>query len=90
MPTLLVGYDLDRPGQEYPGLHDKLKGLGPWWHNLDSTWLVHTELSAVQVRDLLRQLIDANDKLLVIDVSGRQAAWSGIRDPGSAWIKQWL
>ena len=90
MPTLLIGYDLKKPGQEYPDLYERLQALGLWWHHLDSTWLLRTELSAIQVRDRLRQVLDANDKLLVIDVSGRQAAWAGVNERGSAWIKEWL
>lgn len=39
MATLLVGYDLNKPGQNYDDLWVHLKDLGPWWHYLDSTWL---------------------------------------------------
>ena len=89
MPTLLVGYDL-REGQDYEPLVNRLKGMGTWWHHLDSTWLVRTELSAVQLRDALRPLIAVGDKLLVVDVTGRSAAWFGVTEEGSAWMKQWL
>jgi hypothetical protein len=40
MGTLLIGYDLDKPGQDYSNLVAEIKRLGAWWHNLDSTWLV--------------------------------------------------
>jgi hypothetical protein len=87
MNTLLVGYDLDRPGQDYEPVWDKLKSYGTWWHHLDSTWLVKTALSAKEMRDEVNALIDTNDELLVIDVTGDGAAWSGFNAKPSAWLK---
>jgi hypothetical protein len=62
--TLLIGYDLDKPGQSYSPLYEAIKGLGSWWHYLDSTWLVSTSISASAARNRLRPHIDTNDKLL--------------------------
>jgi len=87
MSTFLIGYDLDKPGQHYARLEAEIKSLGGWWHNLDSTWLVVSGLSYTQVRDRLRDALDANDKLLVIDVSGDSAAWSGFSEAAGQWIK---
>jgi hypothetical protein len=53
MPTHIVCYDLNKPGQNYSDLIAKLKSYGNWWHHLDSTWLVVTRLSAQQLRDEL-------------------------------------
>lgn len=89
MRTLLVGYDLNRPGQDYEGLYKALKTSG-WWHHLDSTWLVRTEETPVQLRDRLMQHMDASDTLLVIDVTSDAAAWIGIDQSGSDWIKNYL
>lgn len=63
MNTLLVGYDLYKPLQNYKDLIDKLKGFATWWHHLDSTWLVRTNLTAPQLRDQLKTLIDSDDEL---------------------------
>lgn len=88
MATLLVGYDLNRPGQDYERLIAALKGEGTWWHHLDSTWLVETDKTAVELRNLLRGFIDDDDELLVIDVSGRNWAGSGFADRAYAWLKK--
>lgn len=85
--TLLIGYDLNK-AKDYPALHDAIKTLGPWWHHLDSTWLVKASRSAAEVRDALRQHIDADDELLVIDVSGDARAWTGFNASGSKWLKE--
>jgi hypothetical protein len=86
MPTLLIGYDLNKPGQNYEPLWDKLKSYGTWWHHLDSTWLIRTNLSATQLRDALAPLIDSSDELLVIDVSGRSWAGRGFSDRAFQWL----
>lgn len=90
MRTLLVGYDLNRPHQDYASLIDALKGQQGWWHYLDSTWLVRSELSAKQFRDHLKPHIDSDDELLVIDVTGRASAWAGLSEKAGAWIKTYL
>lgn len=87
MATLLVAYDLNAPGQRYAELTEHLKALGTWWHHLDSTWLVKTSLRPKQLRDDLRQYLDDGDELLVIDVSGDPAAWTGFKPRGSEWLK---
>lgn len=87
MRTLLVGYDLNRPGQNYPELHEALKRTSVWWHHLDSTWLLRTHETHVQLRDRLKPLIDSGDELLVIDVTDQGAAWTGFSERGSQWIK---
>ena len=45
MGTLLIGYDLDKPDQDYSDLIAAIKKLGAWWHHLDSTWLVKSDLT---------------------------------------------
>jgi hypothetical protein len=50
----LISYDLNRPGQGYARLYDGIKELGAWWHYLDSTWLVDTNLTSSQIFERLR------------------------------------
>jgi hypothetical protein len=88
MNTLLVGYDLNKPGQDYTGLIEALRAHGTWWHHLDSTWLVMTAKTATQLRDELSELIDASDELLVINVSGDLWATAGFDDRANAWLQE--
>ena len=87
MRTVLVAYDLNRPGQNYPALYEALEAVPLWWHYLDSTWLLRTEESAIQVRDRLMRHIDGGDELLIVDVTGAEAAWSGFDQRSSQWIR---
>lgn len=86
--TLLVGYDLKEPGRDYAELAALLKGFGTWWHHLDSTWLVKTDRSPVELRDSVKALLGAVDEVLVIDVTNQSAAWSGFSERGSHWLRQ--
>lgn len=87
MKTMLVGYDLNKPSQDYDKLIAVLKDYPNWWHHLDSTWFIKTNDSNITVRDHLKQFIDASDKLLVVDVTSDAAAWTGFNEKGSEWIK---
>ena len=87
MKTFLIGYDLNKPAQNYPDLINTIKKtFGTWWHHLDSTWIVKSDLTAVQIRDLLKPHIDKNDELLVAGLTG-EAAWTGFNTKGSTWLK---
>jgi hypothetical protein len=88
MKTYLIGYDLNRPRREddYPKLIEAIKALGTWWHNLDSTWIVKSDKSAVEIRDMLKPHVDSGDELLVAGLSG-EGAWVGFSDKGSSWLK---
>lgn len=85
MKTYLIGYDLNRPEQDYPKLIEAIKKIGSWWHCLDSTWIVKADTSAKAIRDSLNGCIDGNDELLVASLAG-ESAWSGFDDRCSSWL----
>lgn len=88
MPTLLIGYDLNG-AKDYQALYSAIKSVGSaWWHHLDSTWLINTTHTPVAVRDLLKRHLDADDELLVIDVSGDLRAWTGFNQRAAEWLHQ--
>jgi hypothetical protein len=75
MAIYVVGYDLHE-GQDYEDLISAIKKLGTWWHCLDSTWLVKSDSTAMEIRDYLLQHILDDDRLLVVGYGGG-AAWYG-------------
>jgi len=85
MASVLITYDLISPGKKYTELHDAIKVLGSWWHCVESTWIVKSELSLVQIRDQLKKHVDSNDKLLVLGLSGA-GAWVGLDKNCSDWL----
>ncbi|SCW80255.1 SinR family protein [Mucilaginibacter sp. NFR10] len=87
MNTYIIGYDLDKPGQDYTHLNEAIKEIGTWWHCLDSTWLVRSTLSATTIRDRLMKIMDNNDELLVAKLSN-EAAWFGFNKNCTDWLHQ--
>ena len=66
MSALMISYDLHKLGQRYTPLRNRIKANFPThWCCLDSTFIVVTALTPVQVRDLLKTELDNNDELLV-------------------------
>lgn len=70
----LISYDLIAPGRDYSALYDAIRGLGAWWHCLESVWIVHHSGSAVEIRDYLQRFTDANDKLFVVELASGWAS----------------
>lgn len=86
MATYMVGYDLNRPGQDYKDLIGAIEKLsGTRWHCLDSTWLIVTDRSAKEIRDALKPHLDGNDELLVAKMAG-EGAWAGFNEECSSWL----
>jgi hypothetical protein len=88
--TLLITYDLSKPGQAYTKLIDHLKSYGTWWHHLESTWLVRTTEEPTEARNRLKPFLDENDKVLVLDVTGDRAAWRGLSQSATDWLHKHL
>ena len=90
MNTVMVGYNLSGTARSYEDFTTALHDLGDWWHHLNNTWLIRTERSPAEIRDALKPLIADTDEILVLDVTGAGAAWSGFDDNGSQWLKDKL
>ena len=84
MDLHVIGYDLNKPGQDYEDLYDAIKSYTNWWHHLDSTWIVKTNDSVSDVRDDLKQHVDSGDDLLVMKLSGVWAS-KGLSN-GTDWL----
>jgi hypothetical protein len=66
---ILVTYDLNIPGQKYDKLTQAIESRGNCYRCLKSTWLLRTRFTVVQVFNYLRQQIDDNDFILVVEVN---------------------
>lgn len=83
---LLITYDLMSPGQKYEPLHEAIKSAGTWWHHLESTWLVETNLTPKQWYEKLAPFLDQNDNILIIEV--KQNYWGWLPQKAWDWINQ--
>lgn len=82
----IVTYDLREPGQNYDNLLRIIKSEPAWARLGGSSYLIDTEESAVNLRDKYKRVLDSNDKLYVGIVKA-PAAWLGMPDDVSNWIK---
>jgi hypothetical protein len=88
MAVYVVGYDIHpTKGETYEELITAIKDLGDWWHCLDSTWLVSTTRTAVQMRDALKPHLRTDDQLLVVAYAPPSSAWFGFKDDCQTWLK---
>jgi len=76
MASYIISYDL-RKQRNYEALYEAIKSYETWAHVLESTWVVKTTKSAVQIRDHLANHTDTDDGLLVVK-SGAEAAWRSV------------
>ena len=76
MAAYVVSYDLvgDR---DYSKLYSALKSYSAWGRVVESTWVIVSNASAVEVRDHLTSYMDSDDRILVVK-SGTEAAWRNV------------
>lgn len=90
MNLLLVTYDLKAPNRNYDSLYSSLKSQGAWWHHLESTWIISTNETAGSFSAKLRDVIDENDNIFIVDITSRprdgwlpKKAWEWLNEQGS-------
>ena len=68
---LLISYDLKKPGKDYSNLITTIRLIGKTStiHLLESIWLITTTSSIRDVMTRLRLVTDANDKIVIVEVS---------------------
>src|SRR5690242_17153636 len=71
-----ISYDLDKPGQDYKDLIDRLKELHAV-RILKSDWLLENDASPKQIRDDLQRFLDTNDRMMVSEAYNN-AAWKNL------------
>lgn len=77
MNSMIISYDLLKPGHRYDALIEAIKSYGTWAHITESTWFIKTDQTCSQVRDTLSSAIDNNDLLFVAKLTGA-AAWTKV------------
>lgn len=87
MNTLMISYDLIAPGRGYETLRSFIESHSKWAKPVESLYLVKTTKNAETLRNDLLSYLDTNDKVIVIDVTGKSSAWKGLPDKVSNWIK---
>jgi hypothetical protein len=91
MNNLFVEYDLNKPGQDYPKVHEAIKALGAWARIHPSFWYVKSPLTASQMAEKIWRAMDHNDSLIVVDATNNQCSWFHLKPEVEAHLKSyWL
>ena len=77
MNSIILSYDLRAPGRNYDALYEKIKAFPHWAKITESTWLLKTNKTCVQVRDEIASVVDSNDRVFVTKSTG-DAAWKNV------------
>lgn len=85
----IITYDLRKPGRNYQELLKKIKYSPAWARLGGSAYVVVSEQTPVQIRNHLQSALDQNDKLFV-GVLNTPAAWVGLGDEVSQWLRNKL
>ena len=81
----IVTYELRPPAQRYDELQTLIKSEGKWARLGQSSYLVISNKTAVQLRDKFKTVLDGNDNIFVGKVIA-PAAWAGMPDKVTEWI----
>lgn len=85
MKNYLVSLDLMKIGHDYKDLRNKLANFEAYWHCLDSTWIVKTDITPEELRNSLQLNMENDDKLLVVELAAN-ASWAGFGADCSDWL----
>lgn len=83
---LLITYDLRSSDKDYTALYEGIKrNCNKWWHYMESVWIVKTENTPDSIVDFLKDKIDKDDRLFVVNISQqKRQGWL----PSKAW--EWI
>lgn len=88
--TFLISYDLGVPetAEDYKKIINYIKSFGNWAKPLQSVWLVKSSTKGcADIRDDIKKLIDSNDKVLVIKITGDNWASYNLSKEVVDWMK---
>lgn len=86
MPAYCLSYDLRAPGRNYQPLYDALRAVNAV-RALQSLWFFDDPRPSAQVRDAVRQLVDQNDGVLVMQIASTNWASFELQPAAAEWLK---
>lgn len=67
----IVTYDLHQSDQNFKGLESAIRQEGEVNHCLASVWLVQSQHGVDEIQTNLQRAIDENDRIIVVDITGK-------------------
>ena len=83
----LINYDIKTRDTDKNRFINTIKSADGWWHHLKDTWIISTNESLEDWNQKLINVLNDNDSLLIIDVTGQERngwlhkkAWDWLND----------
>lgn len=84
---LIISYDLGKPDRDYKRLEKVIESFGLSCNCLGSVWLVKTEESIKSISSKLGQVMDEDDRYMMIEVSSLSQYFLNLPDNEIETIK---
>ena len=84
--NIFLSYDLNRPGQNYAKIIERIKAQGSWAKVTESQFYLDTIKSAREIVDAVWAVMDSNDTLIAVDSTNNEAAWENLDDEVAKFI----
>lgn len=82
-----ISYELQKPGQNYDVLYETIESAQSWCHPMTSHWFIRTEQSVQTWYEKLRKVMDQNDFIFVVDITG-QARQGWLPQTACDWFNE--
>lgn len=85
MTVYLVTYQLNAPGQEYDDLYEAIE-VYDHINPINTIYFISTDDGAVDVKNDLKQYMDSNDDLIVVEIK-QHWGMTGVSTEEGDWIR---
>lgn len=75
MSRFMISYDLKSPTSNRELVQNDIESLGSYCKYLTTTYLVNTLLSKDTVQRICTSHLDANDKMIICEITGSVNGW---------------
>lgn len=83
---LLITIDKNTFLKNYDALHNSIMTADKWWHHMNNTWLIKTDLTPTEWYNKLHHFITVKDRLMIIEVKANYQGW--LKQEAWDWLKE--
>lgn len=88
MALYQVSYDL-RKVRDNHVLYERIRSYGSYARVLEASWIIRTNRSPGEISDDLAEVMDQDDGLLVVKLTG-ELGWKGLKDDRYGGTSKWI